>query len=79
MEEIDGKCQLCEQHEETIGHLTSGCSILLDNEYLIKHNKYCKHLYYSICKALGTEIQTNGSHARPSQYMSRMMLQWGGI
>ena len=25
------------------------------NEYLMRHNKVCTHLHYSICKALGTE------------------------
>ena len=24
-QEIESKCRLCKQHEETIGHLTSGC------------------------------------------------------
>jgi len=32
--EIDSKCRLCKQHE-TIDHLTSGCSILAKNEYLM--------------------------------------------
>jgi len=32
-EEIESKCQLCKQHEETIDHLTSGWSILAKNEY----------------------------------------------
>jgi hypothetical protein len=27
-EEVDSKCRLCKQHEETIDHLTSGCPIL---------------------------------------------------
>ena len=26
-EEIESKCRLCKQHEETIDHLTSGCPI----------------------------------------------------
>ena len=26
-EETESKCRLCEQHEETIDHLTSGCPI----------------------------------------------------
>ena len=25
------------------------------NEYLMRHDKVCTHLHYSICKALGTE------------------------
>ena len=29
--EIESKCWLCKQHEETIDHLTSGCPILEKN------------------------------------------------
>ena len=29
--ETESKCRLCKQHEETIGHLTSGCPILAKN------------------------------------------------
>jgi len=54
-EEIENKCLLCKQHEETIDHLTSGCPILAKNEYLMRHDKVCIHLHYSICKALGIE------------------------
>jgi len=34
-EEIESKCLLCKQHEETIDHLTLGCPILVKNEYLM--------------------------------------------
>jgi hypothetical protein len=54
--EIESKCRLCKQHEETIDHLTSECPILVKNEYLMTHNKVCTHLHYSICKALGIEM-----------------------
>ena len=54
-EEIESKCRLCKQHEETIDHLTSGCPILAKKEYLMRHDKVCTHLHYSICKALGIE------------------------
>ena len=51
--EINSKCLLRKQHEETNDHLNSGCSILAKNEYLMRHDKVCAHLHYSICKALG--------------------------
>ena len=54
-QEIESKCRLCKQHEETIDHLTSGCPILAKNEYLTRHDKACIYLQYSICKALGIE------------------------
>jgi hypothetical protein len=50
-EEIDSKCQLCKQHDETIDNFTSGCSFLAKNEYLMRNDRVCGHLHYSICKA----------------------------
>ena len=37
-EEIESKCRLCKQHEETIDHLISVCPILAKNEYLMRHD-----------------------------------------
>ena len=54
-EEIESKCRLCKQHEETIDHLTSVYPILAKNEYLMRHDKSCTNLHYLICKALGIE------------------------
>jgi len=53
-QETESKCLLCKQHE-VIDHLISGCPILAKNEYLMRHDKVCTHLHYSICKVLGTE------------------------
>jgi len=53
--EIESKCRLYKQHEENIDHLILGCPILAKNEYLMRHDKVCTHLHYSICKALGIE------------------------
>jgi hypothetical protein len=55
-EKIDSKCQLCKQHEETVDHQTSGCSILVNNEFLTRHDKVCVPLCSSVCKAPGTEM-----------------------
>ena len=54
-EETESKCRLCKQHEETIDHLTSECPILAKNKYIMRHDKVCAHLHYSICKALSIE------------------------
>jgi len=76
--EIESKCRLCKQHEETIDHLTSGRPILAKNEYLMRHDKVCTHLHYSICKALGIKT-ANGTHTCPNQCMKREMSQCCGI
>jgi hypothetical protein len=55
-EEVDSKCQLCKQHEETTDHLTSGCPTLAKNEHLMRCDKVGVHLHYSICTALGIKM-----------------------
>jgi hypothetical protein len=58
-EEIESRCRLCKEYEETIDRLTSGCPILAKNEYIIRHDKVCTHLHCSICKTLGIETTEN--------------------
>jgi hypothetical protein len=59
LKEIESRCRLCKEYEDTIDHLTSGCPILAKNEYVIRHDKVCTHLYYSICKTFGIETAEN--------------------
>jgi hypothetical protein len=58
-EEIESRCQICKEYEETIDHLTSGCPILAKNEHVIRHDKVCAHLHYSLCKTLGIVTTEN--------------------
>jgi hypothetical protein len=58
-EEIESRCRLRKEYEETIDYLTSGCPILAKNEYVIRHDRICTHLYYSICKTLSIETTEN--------------------
>jgi hypothetical protein len=58
-QEIESRCRLCKQYEETIDHLISGFPTLAKSEYIIRHDKVCTHLHYSICKKLGIETAEN--------------------
>jgi hypothetical protein len=58
-EDIESRCRLCEEYEETVDHLTPGCPILAKNEYAIRNYKVRTHLHYSICKTLGIETTEN--------------------
>jgi len=76
----DSKYQLYKKHEETTDHLTSGNPILAKNVYLMRHDKVCTHLHYSICKALGFEMTDKWyTHTHPNQCMNKTMLQGCGI
>jgi hypothetical protein len=57
-QDIESRCRLCKEYEETVDHLISGCPTLGKNEY-IRHDKVCTHLHYSICKKLGIETTEN--------------------
>jgi hypothetical protein len=65
-EEIESKCRLCKQYEETIDHLASGCPILAKNEYLMRHDKVCTHFHYSDRKS----TRLNSSHSTRSRMPS---------
>jgi hypothetical protein len=58
-QEIESRCRMCKEYEETIDHLLSGCPSLEKNEYIVRHDKVCTHLHYSICKKLGIETVEN--------------------
>jgi hypothetical protein len=42
-QDIESRCRLSKQYEETIDHLISGCPTLAKNEYIIRHDKVCTH------------------------------------
>jgi hypothetical protein len=69
-EETESRCRLCKEYEETIDHLISECPILVKSEYVIRHDKVCSNLHYSICKTLGTETTENWYSHIPKSVMS---------
>jgi len=81
-EEIDSKYRLCKQREETVDHLTSGCPALAKNGYLMRHDRVCVHLHYSISKALGIKTTDKlythtHTHTHPNQYVNKMIRCYG--
>jgi hypothetical protein len=43
--EIESRCRLCKEYEETIDHLTSEFPTLANNEYIMQHHKLWTHLH----------------------------------
>ena len=48
--QVESKCRLCSQHEETVDHIVSGCEVLAKTEYISRHNNAAAYLHWSICK-----------------------------
>ena len=49
-QQVDSKCGMCSQHEETVDHIASGCEVLAKTEYISRHNNASAYLHWSICK-----------------------------
>jgi hypothetical protein len=69
-EEIESRCRLCKEYEETVYHLTPACPSLAKNEHVIRHDKVCTHLHYSICKTLALKQQKTGTPTYLSWYVN---------
>jgi hypothetical protein len=47
-EPINEKCRLCGKVNEPIQHISSGCSMLCQNEYLARHNSVAKIIHQEL-------------------------------
>ena len=48
-QEIDSKCRMCGEYDETVGHLVSACSKLAQREYRRRHDTMGKRVYWEVC------------------------------
>ena len=52
----DATCRVCEQSEETVDHIVSGCSKFAQKEYKRRHHCLARALHWDICRVY--DIQT---------------------
>jgi len=45
--QTDSKCRLCQQFDETVGHIMSPCPMLAKGQYIKRHDSVCVHNYTS--------------------------------
>ena len=55
-QQVESKCRMYSQHEETVNHILSGCEVLARTEYITKHNKAAAYLHWRICQAYDIEV-----------------------
>ena len=46
----DPKCRMCNNYDETIDHIVSGCPILAPTEYIHRHDQAASYIHWKICK-----------------------------
>ena len=63
------KCRLCNEHPETIEHITTGCPKLAQTIYLDRHNAVASTLHWSLCKQMNFERAENWWEHQPEPAM----------
>ena len=58
-QEVDSKCRMCGEYEETVGHLVSACSTLAQTEYRRRHDTMGKRVYWEVCGNWGLRRSKN--------------------
>ena len=46
-QQIESKCRMCSQQEETVDHIVSGCEVLAKTEYISRHNNAAAYLHWT--------------------------------
>ena len=55
-QQLESKCRMCSQYEETVDHVVFGCQVLAKTEYIYRQNNAEAYLHWSICKDHDIEI-----------------------
>ena len=60
------KCRLCHEYDETIEHITSGCSALAKKEYLERHDKALVYMHCKVCKHYNIAVGSKWYEHKPN-------------
>jgi len=64
---IDSKCRICNQQDETISHIISGCTVLAPKEYTERHNKVASYIHWMMCKKLKIDTSDKWYEHKPEK------------
>ena len=68
-QQVESKCRMCLQYEETVDHIVSGCEVLAKTEYISRHNNVAAHLHWSICRDHDIKITDKWYQHEPETVM----------
>ena len=63
-QQVESKCRMCSQHEETVDHIVSGCEVLAKTEYISRHNNAADISIGASVKIMIPRLQTNDTNTR---------------
>lgn len=63
--QVDSKCRMCGQSDETINHILCECSKMAQREYKRRHDWLGKRIHWEICKKNGIEVKAKWYDHKP--------------
>ena len=76
-QQVESKCRMSSQREETVDHIVSGCEVLAKTEYISRHNNAASYLHWSICKDHDIEITDKWyQHAPETNKDNNITIMW---
>ena len=54
----DERCRMCGKTSESVGHILAGCSAIAQTQYLARHNKALKILFFEMLRSLDLILTT---------------------
>ena len=65
------KCRLCNEYNETIDHIVSGCAaVLAKSEFVQRHDQAASYMHWKICKAFSLPVADNWYNHNPETVIS---------
>ena len=50
------KCRLCNEYNETIDHIVSGCPLLMKSEFMQRQDQAASYMHWKICKSFSLSV-----------------------
>ena len=67
---MNPKCRLCNQYNETIDHIVSGCPVLAKSEFMQRHDKAASYIHWRISKAFKLPVADKWYNHSPETVVS---------
>jgi hypothetical protein len=68
-ENIDTRCRVCNEADETVNHIVSGCGKMAQTAYLRRHNKVAAIAHWQIAKNEGLDVPADWWKETPQPVM----------
>ena len=77
--QVDDKCRMCGNANETINHLTNECAKMAQNDYKRRHDLVGKKIHWEICRKFGIEVSKKWNQHEPETVVEneKSKILWG--